>query len=74
MGRGGCRALLAGRKPVEGVDVADQLLKGVVDTSTDGCSDKQAEQEDVDGKKGLPAIGTQGPAVPCKGMRLGLVG
>ena len=43
-GRG---ALVAGREPVEGVDVVDQLLDGVVDAAACGGAQEEEEEEGV---------------------------
>ncbi len=53
LGKG--RALVAGSKPVEGVDVVDELLDGVVDACPDAGPQEEAKQKDVDGKQGLPS-------------------
>ena len=62
MGGRGRRALVACSKPVKGVDVVDELLDGVEDACPHAGTQEEAEQESVDCKEGLPAIGAQRPA------------
>ena len=55
-------ALVAGCKPMEGVDVVDQLLDGVVNSANGRGRQEEKEQEHVEGEERLPPPLVQWPA------------
>ena len=55
-------ALVAGCKPLEGVDVVDELLNRVVDAAAGGGPQEEEEQEGVEEEERLPPPQVQWPA------------
>ena len=55
-------ALVAGCKPLESVDVVDELLDGVVNAAAGGGPQEEEEQEGVEEEERLPPPQVQWPA------------
>lgn len=49
-------------KPMEGVDIVDELLDGIIDAAAGGGAQEEEEQKSIEKKERLPAPEIQWPA------------